>query len=144
MRAPALRPGGLAACAAFAAAVLAGTGCARAPQLAPGPIDLGPTPVIVDLVAPVPAAAGAAWDICLEFEEPDASRLAGQVGIAFVDTRGGRRSLAVARIDRRGERLVALCGRADPAAAAADTVAALELRSGTPLRLRGVRGGPSR
>jgi hypothetical protein len=127
--------------AAFASA------CARLPHLASGPIDVGPAPTAVRFDAAVRAALDD-FTLCYEFRLPRESEDARRIVATLVTPSKQRFTFDGAGLDRRGEFVVCRIGRvvAAPGNAAADKpqiFTGVELRADTPLRLCGLRGGPT-
>jgi hypothetical protein len=132
--------------AALAVAV-AQTACTRLPHLASGPIELGPTPTLVRFDAAV-AAAVDDFTLCFEFRLPRESEDARRIVATFVTPSRQRYVFATSELDRRGEFVVCRIGRMSPAGETAGSepprsFTAVELSADTPLRLRGLRGGPT-
>lgn len=137
------RAGGLVALAT----VLAAAGCARLPHLASGPIDLGPSPVVVRFDTGVRAALDD-FTLCYEFRLPRESEDARRIVATLVTPSQQRYAFDASELDRRGEFVVCRIGRVIPAAGAPagtppQTFTAVELRADAPLQLRGLRGGPT-
>ena len=142
-RSPWIRAGGLMGLAA----VIALAGCARLPQLATGPIDLGPSPTMVRFEGAVRAALDD-FTLCYEFRLPRESEEAGRIVATFVTPSQRRYTFTTSELDRRGEFVVCRIGRVVPASGLPageppQSFTAVELRADTPLRLRGLRGGPT-
>lgn len=132
-------------------------GCARLPHLASGPIELGPTPVLVRFEAPVRASLDD-FTLCFEFRLPRESDEARRIVATLVTSAQQRHVFASSELDRRGEFVVCRVGHmapsSEPPAPGAQTphpstptaplsFTAVELKADPRLRLRGLRGGPT-
>ena len=116
--------------------------CARSPRLAGGPIEVGATPVLVRFDQPV-TSKGPVRELCLEFDLPGDSHRAAAIEAALISAAGERVTFRGTELDRRGESMV--CQIVEPEAGVVDaeptSYVGVELRSDSPVRLRGIRGG---
>jgi hypothetical protein len=116
--------------------------CGRAPHLAGGSIDLTGQPTTVRFHEPV-VASGSTWELCFEFDLPRDSHRAAAIDAVLLSPSGARVALRQPALDRRGEATVCQIAPLPPPSSGSQppVYEAVELRSDSPVRVRGIRGG---
>jgi hypothetical protein len=131
--------------------VLVATACGSLPHLSGGPIEIGSAATLVRFDAPA-ANADRGWTLCFEFRLPRESEDAGRIVATLLTATRRRYQFATSELDRRGEFVVCRIGRLAPVEtdaskpsgpASHEPFTAVELTADTPLRLRGLSGGPA-